>query len=130
MASNKLEEFLNKYPEAKSQIQQEATKLNENGVAIGHQPNVVEQAKKANQLDEMTVAEGKNLAKNGAELKQDSYGTQVPPQKGISQPEALPPKLNEGLLPANKRDNAFTRAQNAPTTEKTPAPTKTMENER
>lgn len=130
MATNKLEEFLNKYPEAKSTIQNEAAKLNENGVKLGHQANAVEQAKKENKLDEMIVAEGKNLAKNGAELKQDSYGPQVPPQKGMSQPDALPPKLNEELLPANKRDNAFTRAQNAPTTEKTPIPTKEMENER
>jgi len=119
MASNKLEEFLNKYPEVKAEVYTQAVALGKNNIKEGHPESPYKQAETPKQLNEMVAPAGKKLIQNGAELANASSEPNALHRVG-SKSDSSYPKFGYEADPANQKDNAFSRAQNAQATEKTP----------
>lgn len=128
MATNRLEEFLKKYPEKKAEIASIGESLKEKGTELRQDFGAPSSPRPPEQttLPEKTEVQalGQSLKKQGVELKQDHYGPQTPPRHaGQTRGHAPAPTLNEGLIPAaEKRMNAYERAKAAPT-DPTPPPT-------
>ena len=148
--ASKFEEIL-----ARAEFNQARESLERNGVELAKENQVPAQnVPTAERSDVKEI--GQDLQKQGAELKQDTYGVQTPARVGESRPFADQPKyINEQSIEksdaqktnvkddaglqrdgqqnqpqVNKHENAFTRAQSEPATEKTPAPQKNQDFER
>jgi len=136
---------------ARAEFNQARESLERNGVELAKETQAPTQNAPVSEISDVKQI-GQDLKNQGAELKQDTYGVQTPARVGESRPFADQPKYmndqsdaqkanvkdDSGLQrdgqqnqpQASKKENAFTRAESAPTTDQTSAPQKSQELEK